>query len=72
MFASIVVAILTLTCFFLLWKNGKESKDYSLEKLDLETKVKELEDELLKTEFKAEQMVDALIEVPDANFKYDI
>ena len=74
MFASIVIAILTLTCFFLLWKNGKESKDYSLEKLDLETKVKKLEDELLKTEeakFKAEQMVDALTEVPDVNFKYN-
>ena len=74
MFASIVIAILTLTCFFLLWKNGKESKDYSLEKLDFETKVKKLEDELLKTEeakFKAEQMVDALTEVPDVNFKYN-
>lgn len=74
MFALTVILILALTCFFLLWQNHKESKEYSLSKLDFENKIKALEKDLLEAEeskFKAEQLADALTEVPDGTFKYN-
>ena len=38
MISGLVILVLTLISFFLLWKNLSESKQFSLDKLELENK----------------------------------
>ena len=39
MISGLVILVLTLISFFLLWKNHSESKQFSLDKLELENKI---------------------------------
>ena len=49
MISGLVILVLTLISFFLLWKNHSESKQFSLDKLELENKIVKLNQELNKS-----------------------
>lgn len=81
MLAGSVILILTVFCFFLLWKNYSENKKNSLDKLELENQLTQLKSKLSKaieenskTEDKQKVLVEELEaikhQVPEKEFKY--
>lgn len=74
MFGLICIIILFLSNCYLIYRNTSDRKGSQLAILDFENKIKDLESKLEETEVtrdKAEQMVEALTEVPDISFKYN-
>lgn len=74
MFGLICIIILFLSNCYLLYRNTSDRKESQLAILDFENKIKDLEGKLEETEVtrdKAEQMVEALTEVPAISFKYN-
>ena len=75
MISGLVILVLTLISLFLLWKNHSESKQFSLDKLELENKIVKLNQELNKSTSQCTKLEDQVktiqVEVPiEVEFKY--
>ena len=68
MISGLFILVLTLISLFLLWKNHSESKQFSLDKLELENKIVKLNQELNKSTSQCTKLEDQVktiqVEVP--------